>query len=346
MLDRTRRVPARAWDILRDFETRDLTSRNYHARHGGELSKSKADEITSNFIQAREYFRNASTSDISVRPVLQYYGILALSRAMILYLDIHARETSLKSGHGVETDNWQAPLSDQVPRIGDLRIKLTRGTLHELLCISKNQAYFFVDATAINWRAGGDIPNLGSVITFKEIASVIPDISREYESAWPGESRPSVLLREFPEPQETFKWYLAGDIAQADVEAVFPGFQCSGVTAGADAGRFIVEWKRTYVPLMAQDRPLTLIGGGHVRLYAPFETEDIYLSPLAVCFSASYVLAMLARYYPARWTSLGHASRGDAVYPLLTRLMDWLQEAFPLMVAEFLQGPYEGLDKS
>ena len=345
MLDRTRRVPVRPWDVLRDFETRDLTSRNYQARHRRELSKAKASEITSNFIQAREYFRNASASEISVRPVLQYYGVLALSRGLILYLVPSARETSLKSAHGVETDDWQGALSNPTPRFGSLRIRLINGTLYELLSATKNQTYFWVGSTAINWRAGGELPRVGSTVTFKEIASVIPDISREYDSAWPGESRPSVLLREFPEPKETFKWCLARGAAKDDIEAVFPGFKCPDLKAGVDAGGLVVEWKRTYVPLMAQDGPITLVGGGHVRLYAPFETEDIYLSPFAVCFSAAYVLAMLARYYPSKWTNLGRVSKGDAFYPLATRLMDWLQESFPLMVVEYLQGPYMGLDE-
>ena len=74
------------WYRLREFETRDITARSYKARHSRELSAAKARQISSSFIQAREYFRNASEADFTVRPVLQYYGVSALSLGTALFL--------------------------------------------------------------------------------------------------------------------------------------------------------------------------------------------------------------------------------------------------------------------
>ena len=85
----------RTWYALREFETRDITSRHYKARHERELGAGKAREIASNFIQAREYFRSASDADTVVRPLLQYYGVSALSRGLVLFLKVEKREASI-----------------------------------------------------------------------------------------------------------------------------------------------------------------------------------------------------------------------------------------------------------
>ena len=84
------------WYALREFETRDITSRTYKARHGLNLSAVKSREIASNFVQAREYFRSAAGADFTVRPLLLYYGVASLARGLTLFLDPAKRETSLK----------------------------------------------------------------------------------------------------------------------------------------------------------------------------------------------------------------------------------------------------------
>ena len=95
------------WNELLQYETRDLVERFVKKRHGKELNANRALQITSNFIQGRAYFESAEKASFTVRPFLQYYGVMALSKGLILSLDYSKTEAQLKSSHGLEVKNWK-----------------------------------------------------------------------------------------------------------------------------------------------------------------------------------------------------------------------------------------------
>ena len=68
------------WHKLLDYESRDLIERFIETKHQRRASARQVNEISSNFIQAREYFRNTENSNLSVKPLLLYYGVNSLSR--------------------------------------------------------------------------------------------------------------------------------------------------------------------------------------------------------------------------------------------------------------------------
>ena len=59
-------------------------------------------------------------------------------------------------------------------------------------------------------------------------------------------------------------------------------------------------------------------------------------SQLAITYIISFVLGMLARYYPTHWVSLVQGNKGDAWWPVLNRAQHIAQETFPELVAEML----------
>ena len=183
------------WYALREFETRDITSRRYKSRHSLALSAAKAREISSNFVQAREYFRNASRADFTVRPLLLYYGVTSLSRGLTLLLDPNKRETSLKQSHGLSVHSWGPKLSNGLSEIGNLQIQLTKGLFHDLLTSTDNRFYFRHNSSAVNWSIGATIPPIGSEFMLQEITARIPDASDQF-SAWTGDSIPTIELTE------------------------------------------------------------------------------------------------------------------------------------------------------
>jgi hypothetical protein len=103
----------------------DLVKYHYHRRHGRALSAGKASEITSNFIQVREYFRNSGNSDFSVRPLLQFYGVEALASGLILFLDSDSRQTPLKLGNGLHPVGWQDSAAGGLHNLGSLTIRIS-----------------------------------------------------------------------------------------------------------------------------------------------------------------------------------------------------------------------------
>lgn len=73
------------WQQLLSLEDRDVTQQWFSKLHGRKLNVRRAKEINAAAKQAREYFRNASNSNYSVRPLLTYYGVASLSRALCYY---------------------------------------------------------------------------------------------------------------------------------------------------------------------------------------------------------------------------------------------------------------------
>jgi len=140
----------RTWNKLLEFETRDLVERYIKNKHGRTASKRQVIEITSNFIQAREYFRNAKQSDISVKPLLQHYAVASMTRGLILATSPHLSEASLKPAHGLETKNWKESLATK--KFEDLTVNITNGTFYELLKATNNKSYFKHNSNGISWN--------------------------------------------------------------------------------------------------------------------------------------------------------------------------------------------------
>ena len=83
------------WHFLREFESKDLVKRYIKKKYDFELNSTKAYEIVSAFKQGRGYFDSVKVANISVKPFLLYYGIVSLSRGLILILNKKARENNI-----------------------------------------------------------------------------------------------------------------------------------------------------------------------------------------------------------------------------------------------------------
>lgn len=56
----------------------------------------------------------------------------------------------------------------------------------------------------------------------------------------------------------------------------------------------------------------------------------------------SYVLGMMARYYPTTWIALRRAEKEDKVYPFIHRVIEFVDEKYPRVVLDFLQNAKDG----
>lgn len=83
------------WHQLLPLESRDITKKWFSIIHGRELNTRRTKEINAAAKQAREYFRNASKADYSVRPLLTFYGVASLSRSFLLLLKRDGGEEKL-----------------------------------------------------------------------------------------------------------------------------------------------------------------------------------------------------------------------------------------------------------
>ena len=160
----------RIWNELLEFETRDLIERFMRKKFGRETSSRKIYQITSNFIQSREYFKSAENSNITVRPLLQYYGVMALSKALILALNFSQTEEQLKPSHGLVIKNWKKIIKTK--EFEFLEISVGDGTFSELIKSTENRNYLRANSSAVNWMNSFKNTPKGSGNNVKAINSI------------------------------------------------------------------------------------------------------------------------------------------------------------------------------
>lgn len=326
------------WNSLIEYESRDLVQRAYQKRHGRSLSANAIQEITSSFIQAREYYLNASRSAITVKPLLQYYGVVALTRGLVLVLTRSLSASALKPSHGLDTKNWKETLAKGLSALGSLEIIIREGTFYELLKATDNSSYFKANSSGINWRVPYNLPETGQTFTLENVVSVLQDVSKEY-SVWKDTDFISVKMEELKVTDDNFEVAICKRSKHEYIEKVFPPDLCGHPSVTDDGGKLKLIFPKSFIPYFSQmsDGPF---GIGDVYI-VPRISESIYLNTISLYFSASFMFGMLARYFPATWISLGRVEKGDAIFPLVNHLLDTIQFKFPQIVLDFLSGPYK-----
>src|SRR5262245_1989886 len=128
---------ARTRNSLSHLQSFDLVQREFHRWHGRELNAERTWEIVSSFVQGQEYFESAATAAEAVRPLLLYYGVLSLSRGLIIFLQ-NISEAALKPSHGLEMKSWRDTLAAKDRNVLDLSVSITEGTFSELASATRN----------------------------------------------------------------------------------------------------------------------------------------------------------------------------------------------------------------
>jgi hypothetical protein len=176
-----------AWAELSVFESSDLIKRFYKRRHNLDLSAGKALEITTALTQARQYFLELRSAGDLARPLLLYYGVVALSRALILFLQPAAKEENLSQSHGLTVHMWQQTLASGIRHVPDLQVKVTEGTFSELANATKGTDRTKVrrttyPSTVVLVREGA--LETGWAFAFKDLLARIPDLHNLYEETF------------------------------------------------------------------------------------------------------------------------------------------------------------------
>lgn len=73
----------RVWQSLTLYENTDLVRDLYKRKHGGSMNATKAWEVASQFAQGRQYYQSAAGAGDLVRPLILFYGTMALSRGLV-----------------------------------------------------------------------------------------------------------------------------------------------------------------------------------------------------------------------------------------------------------------------
>ncbi|WNW01348.1 YaaC family protein [Tenacibaculum sp. HL-MS23] len=323
------------WHFLREFESKDLVKRYIKKKYDFELNSTKAYEIVSAFKQGRGYFDSVKVANISVKPLLLYYGIVSLSRGLILILNKKARENNIKPSHGLKITNWSKIAESG--KLEDIIVKSSNGTFKELITATKNKSYFRAGSNGINWHAEYLIYEGDYEFNLKELSYSFPDLKKSTES-WLGLKIPSRKLNNLKRKE----------ISKTEIEVqgkellniIFPDnvFRNSVITEGNLISKIIYDGK--FHPHLCQKWASSFDVIGAPYVIPPFN-EYIFMNDISKMFAISFIFGTISRYYPTTWNNINSGIKNDSILPFTTNLMDFLQEKYPQIIIDFIESPFE-----
>ena len=327
------------WQQLLSLESQDVTQRRFEQIHERKLNERRVREIAAAAKQAREYFRNASNSDYSVRPLLTFYGVTCLSRALLLLLKAHGGEEGLTAGHGIETVGWgdvlSGPTADGLARLGDLKIRRRAGLFSDFVTSTKNRISIHVNSEGVDWRLCYDIPESNNDISLTDLLSRIPDLRHDYSSI-----SDAVRYTAANDMTYSFTNGFRVKLRTEQFSLLKPAYETLGYSVASEGDWCILtssavtfakelpQFIHTYVDKVFGSIPELFIA-------EPFPGGARY-SQLCITYMTAYILGMLVRYYPTHWMSLIQGDRGDFLWPTLNRAQHFVEESYPELVTELI----------
>lgn len=335
----------RTWEELSIFESHDYVGKWYDARHGRSLNAVRTREIASCFTQGREYFASAKSAATSVRPLLLYYGVLSLSRGVILLRDRTKTEANLKPNHGLEVVDWQGTLSGGIDKVLELKVRATAGTFAELASASGNLQF-------TGWWSG---PSLSSGLYHAELnpPKFIGDgttltldhlVSRDHRFLTLYERTTGRLtcvhLSEIVADAtgvEVSIFHFSNSANKATVETCFGWPAGTIVDERTSARRMPIANYFVHLPgadlnALKSSLPATQYTGGEGMFVLQDFPNGDRLSELLRTFLLSYFLGMLVRYFPSRWIALLRNEKGDVAQPILMAAVNAVETDYPGLV--------------
>ncbi|VVP32096.1 hypothetical protein PS874_04265 [Pseudomonas fluorescens] len=340
-----------SWARLSLYESTDLVKSLFHKRHSRTLNTGKAQEIVSALAQGREYFTAAADAGLLVRPVLQYYGVLALSRGLILLLSPNLRETALPQAHGLSSSGWGANLSDKKP--GELSVAVNKGTFLSLMEHTGNfdtpWVYTGPYPSKLILARSYPTTSLADIrITFEDVLSRTPELREIFEKTF---QKSASNYRSF--------MFTIGD-ALTDID-VFPGVH--GLpdeatlrqqltiptsveivhtlhhnfvyTDGHYRYRLIHPTDSSWIEFLPQ---FENVSETYSALISPFQ-NNIHISKIGRYFLLAFFLGTLSRYHPTHWLGMMQGQQnGDFIMPAIREVMNIVQANYCTLIIRELEG--------
>lgn len=304
-----------------------------------ELNTRRAKEINSASKQAREYFRNANNSSYSVRPLLSFYGVSCLSRALILLLRSNSGEESLANGHGLTTIDWASVLSGDLSlglsSLEKLKVQTCTGLFYEFVKETKNRIMIHINSSNVDWKINYSIPPIGEIISLGELVSRIPDLETDYTNI--NKEQKYTYVNELTyNMQSGFN----AKVNDKQMESFKSIYEKLGYEIISSENQYVIKCNPVVfnknVPLFVHKYiDKTFLSIPTLYLAEPFQDIGRY-SQLCITYMVSYFLGMLVRYYPTHWVSLVQGEKGDLLWPLINRAQQLVENTFPELVIELI----------
>ena len=343
------------WQSLSRFGSYDFVSHWYEKAHKRMPSAAKVSQINACFIQGREYFSNARSSAMAVKPLLLYYGALSLSRGVILANNPNKKEESLKPTHGLEPIDWQGTLKGRISNVLELQIRSTDGTFSELaeVCHNLKTVHKFQGPTDRMESGGHSLGDIEfargqSMLTLDDLISRLMRTGEMYTeiTGRPGRMFTGCRIASHP-PGTHFAFPLVGIPSElkklVDGKNVIIGSSnqiAPGLMQSDDAGDTLIFVHKG--PAASENAnklfPVSHYESGEfMAVVLNFPNGD-RMTEFFKLYLVSYCLGMLCRYYASVWMALLRNEKGDFAQPLLVRAVEAIESDFPENVLHQMTG--------
>jgi len=329
-----------AWETLKNYQSEGLLKHQLQICGEQSPSPARVDDITAHIRQAENYFMAATSSDIMIRPLIVYYGCLALARAAILILSPGMTVERLKPSHGMS-------IAVRNPRSGDpnnVAVKIgTAGTFRQFVEVTKNitiMRNFGSDGVVGNWKHRS-LP-LMSCITLDEILCRIPDLIQQNFRRGMSQSIARVRKIELkddgvltiyffeqgidyaPPLIEMLEWFCPDHRKTVEI---FDTISFSGSMAD-------IDWPPVW-HLHKGRSAGAAFDGECFYLIKPFSCT-VDLSKPAATLALAFALSSCARYYPAMWRAILDGRAGNAT-PSIISSLSYIYDRFPEMIVDIVE---------
>lgn len=337
-------MESRVWSALLELESRDFVCDWFNRIHGKNLNARRAKEITASAKQGREYFNNASSSSIAVRPLLTFYGVASLCRSLTLLHSRDAGEEGLKRGHGLETISWDKVLSGDMSKalssINNLSVRICNGLFLDLSVFTNKKSNTLIYDKYLQLPYN-DREIIGETITLSDILDRLPDISvfssfknlqsliRISDFAYSKDTGAKFTLDGLPNHPVCLEYSKIG-------YSIFQKHDLYDKTAIITTLEIEHSKFEDNLPQILDTRTIKTQGGYPSPYLTKRFSPDLILSQISITYAISFILGMLARYFPTHWYALIEGGKGDSIWPAINSAQTYVEIALPELILDVI----------
>lgn len=313
---------------LKQYESKEIIKRYVKKNLDYSLPSSKALEINSAFIQGREYLEASQISNISVKPLLQYYGVVSLSRALILALNTESNESNLKPSHGLRiNDSKKISCTNKIENI---ELISSNGTFHELIKATQNISALRRGVDKVNCHIKYDIPKIDIEINFRELSLCFPDLNHSVH-AWLDDTVTTIKVRALSSKEIE----LEGPFEEEKINNIFPKTHFPNLEIDKYDNYCTARLNDFIKPNICQKWEGTFNVLGDLYVVPPFEGK-FNLNDISKMFATSFIFGTLSRYHPSVWNNINKGISNDSILPFALDYMNFVYEKYPKIIYDFM----------